>query len=604
MIRFNVAGWTACGAFAQAKKVVTGMASLFPQRLSVDVLEHQSRDEYMNWLSSHRNSLGVPDHKTSPLVWTEDLSFIGGRDDTLKWFKTNMSQFLDAPAPQSTTPVGTNTDSVDPNHGFDYDLIVIGGGSGGLACSKEAKRLGAKVAVLDFVKPSPLGTTWGLGGTCVNVGCIPKKLMHNAALLGEHTHSAKEFGWEINEEPKHNWETLRDNVQDHIRSLNFGYRVQLREQGVTYINKLGSFVNENTLECVDKKGNKENITAARFVIAVGGRPSPLNIPGGEYAISSDDLFSLKEAPGKTCVIGAGYVALECAGFITGLKQGGATVLVRSVPLRGFDRDLVDKVVDYMILHGTNVIQGVTPTSIEKVPSTNGGKDQLRVHYSNGGSDVFDTVLCATGRYADTAKLNLDAVGVKVNPSNGKIIAQNEQTSKPHIYAIGDNVDKTPELTPVAIMAGRLLANRLFGASKNTSFEYMNYRNVPTTVFTPLEFGTVGYTEDQAIDEFGADAVDAYISSFTPLESTLLHLEGNPCFAKVVVNVHKNNQVLGIHIAAPNAGEIIQGFAVALKKGITYEELTSVVGIHPTVAEELVSMTVAKSSGTNAEKAGC
>jgi len=203
-----------------------------------------------------------------------------------------MSQFLDAPAPQSTIPVGTNTDSVDPNHGFDYDLIVIGGGSGGLACSKEAKRLGAKVAVLDFVKPSPLGTTWGLGGTCVNVGCIPKKLMHNAALLGEHTHSAKEFGWEINEEPKHNWETLRDNVQDHIRSLNFGYRVQLREQGVTYINKLGSFVNENTLECVDKKGNKENITAARFVIAVGGRPSPLNIPGGEYAISSDDLFSL------------------------------------------------------------------------------------------------------------------------------------------------------------------------------------------------------------------------------------------------------------------------------------------------------------------------
>jgi thioredoxin reductase (NADPH) len=217
-------------------------------------------------------------------------------------------------------------------------LIVIGGGSGGLACAKEAQKLGARVAVLDFVKPSPHGTTWGLGGTCVNVGCIPKKLMHTAALMGESAMEAENYGWKRSgSQAPHSWNTLRDNVQDHIKSLNFGYRVQLREQGVTYLNKLGKFVGPNTLEVVDKKGKKETITGARFVVAVGGRPTPLACPGGELAISSDDLFSLENPPGKTCVVGASYVALECAGFIHGLKQGEVSVLIRSIPLRGFDR---------------------------------------------------------------------------------------------------------------------------------------------------------------------------------------------------------------------------------------------------------------------------
>lgn len=198
-------------------------------------------------------------------------------------------------------------------------------------------------------------------------------------------------------------------------------------------------------------------------------------------------------------MGAGYVALECAGFLTGLKNGDVTVLVRSMPLRGFDRDVVDKITDYMKEQGTKIVLGVTPQSIEKVPNTDPTKEkeQLKVTYSNGESDVFDTVLTAIGRRADTAGLNLEALGLNVNPNNGKIIASNEQTSVPHVYAIGDVVDKAPELTPVAIMAGKMLARRLVNASSDTNVEYMDYKNVATAVFTPLEMGTVGLSEDEA-----------------------------------------------------------------------------------------------------------
>lgn len=349
-----------------------------------------------------------------------------------------------------------NTDVFD-THDYDFDCIVVGGGSGGLACAKEISQLGFKVACLDYVKPSPAGSTWGLGGTCVNVGCIPKKLMHTAALHGEHAEHAKAYGWNFGM-GTHDWATMRQNVQDHIKGLNFGYRVQLREKGVQYLNKLGKFIDAHTLEVTDKKGNVSTITGRRFVVAVGGRPSPLSCPGGELAISSDDLFSLDESPGKTCVIGAGYVALECAGFISGLKQGEVTVAVRSIPLRGFDTDVVDYCVEALKANGTGFKMGVTPSSIEKLPS-----GMLKVTLSDGSSDEYKTVLAATGRRADTQALGLDTL-VDVNPKNGKIVCSNEQTSVPHIYAVGDVVDNAPELTPVAIQAGRLLAHRLFGDS--------------------------------------------------------------------------------------------------------------------------------------------
>ena len=217
-------------------------------------------------------------------------------------------------------------------------MIVIGGGSGGLACAKEALAVNPdlRVALCDFVKPSPHGSKWGLGGTCVNVGCIPKKLMHTAALLGDASKDAAHCGWEGGSSATHSWEKLRDNSQDHIKGLNFGYRVELREKGVSYLNKLAKFVDPHTLEVTDKKGTK-TISGARIVVAVGGRPTALSCPGGELAITSDDLFMLRTPPGKTCVVGAGYVALECAGFIKGLGQSDVKVMVLSILLRGFDK---------------------------------------------------------------------------------------------------------------------------------------------------------------------------------------------------------------------------------------------------------------------------
>ena len=554
-----------------------------------------SRNAYMQWLETFRPTIGAPEtHKTSPIVWFDDgMKYLGGRDDTLAWCRKMLSTNDDVDSASGAE----NVDPWNPDHGFQYDLVVIGGGSGGLACSKEAQKLGAKVAVLDFVKPSPLGSKWGLGGTCVNVGCIPKKLMHNAALLGEHIKDSKGYGWN-GEVPAHNWESLRENVQDYIKGLNFGYRVQLREAGITYYNKLGKFLGPNQLELTDAKGKTETITAARFVLATGGRPTPLDFPGAEHCLSSDDIFMKETAPGRTCVIGAGYVALECAGFLTGLKQGDVTVLVRSVPLRTFDQDVVKYISDYMTHSGTRLVLGVTPKSIEKL--ANG---RYLVSYGDE-SEEFDTVLQAVGRTPDLKGLNVDAIragGVSVDERSGKVVCANEQTSIPHVYAIGDIVHGTPELTPVAILAGKLLARRLFGGSS----EKMNYKLIPTAVFTPLELGTVGLSEVEAVAKYGEPAIECYVSVFTPLEWNLTNNHSElSCYAKIVVNKSDKNKVVGMHIAAPNAGEIIQGFAVGLKKGITYEDLLNTVGIHPTIGEEFTVLTVAKSSGASAAKKGC
>jgi thioredoxin/glutathione reductase (selenoprotein) len=580
---------------------LTGLETIHPDKFHVTVKEHPNKTEYRAWLDEFKLKNLSPagaSHTSSPIVWFDDDNYLGGCDDTLAYCRKVFSATVESEAPAPAVD-----DGFTKEHSYDYDLIVIGGGSGGLACSKEAVKLGAKVAVLDYVKPSPIGSKWGLGGTCVNVGCIPKKLMHNAALLGEHTKDAKGFGWTGLEDASHDWEIMRSNVQDHIKGLNFGYRVQLREKGVTYLNKLGRFTGPHELECTDSKGKTTTITAARFIIAVGGRPSILQCPGGELAMSSDDIFLKDTAPGKTCVVGAGYVALECGGFLSGLsKPGDVSVLVRSIPLRGFDREAVAVITDYMQKGGINIIENVSPHSIVKQPS---GK--LLVTYgpsseASSQSEEFDTVLCAIGRYADLAGLDLGKAGmVKVNDRTGKLVCINEQTTVPHIYACGDVIDNAPELTPVAVKAGVLLSQRLFGNSNKT----MVYTDIATTVFTPLEFGTVGLNEEDAIAMYGADKVDAYISSFSPLEWTIAeHKEGLSAFCKVVVHKEMDEKVLGMHIVCPNAGEIIQGFAVAYRKGLVYQDLVDTIGIHPTIAEEFCTMSVKKSSGQSAAKAGC
>jgi len=482
-----------------------------------------------------------------------------------------------------------------------YDLIVIGGGSGGLACSKRAAAYGKKVAVLDFVKPSPMGSQWGLGGTCVNVGCIPKKLMHTAALTHDYISDSKDYGWSESK-VQFDWETLRENVQNHIGSLNWGYRTQLREKKVNYFNRLGSFISNKEVETVDHDGKATRMTADNFVIAVGGRPRQLAIPGGEHCITSDDIFSLDKSPGKTLCIGASYIALECAGFMAGFGLD-VTVMVRSILLRGFDQQMAEKVGEGLAAHNVKFIKTTIPTKIEKLES---GK--LLVHYKNRttdeeGKEEFDTVLVAIGRNADTDKLNCDAAGVNL-ARNGKIVGDNngyaEQSTQANIYAIGDCLSGYPELTPVAIQAGKVLADRMFGGSRMA----MDYINVPTTVFTPVEYGACGLSEEDAEVQYG-DNIIVYHAAFDPLEYALPHRnEKIQCYMKLVCVKSESERVVGFHYFGPNAGEVTQGFGLSMKLGATKADFETVVGIHPTCAEGFTTMEVTKDSGMPVEADGC
>ncbi|CAG9859606.1 unnamed protein product [Phyllotreta striolata] len=483
---------------------------------------------------------------------------------------------------------------------FQYDLIVIGGGSGGLAAAKEASNLGAKVCVLDYVTPSPRGSKWGLGGTCVNVGCIPKKLMHQAALLGEAIEDAKSYGWVFPqaENIAHNWETLKEAVQGHIKSVNWVTRVELRDKKVEYINGLGSFLDANTVHAV-VKGTERKLTGKYILIAVGGRPRYPNIPGAlEYGITSDDIFSLTKPPGKTLVVGAGYIGLECAGFLNGLGYK-ATVMVRSILLRGFDQQMAQIIEAEMRHKGVNFLHRCIPKKVDKLPD---GK--LNVTWQNEQkqefNDVFDTVLFAIGRRALTQDLHLEKAGVRTAADGEKIDAVDEQSNVPNVYAVGDVLYKRPELTPVAIHAGRLLARRLFADSK----QCMDYDNVATTVFSPLEYGCVGLSEEVAIERFGADNVEVYHGYYKPTEFFIPQKNYANCYLKVVAKREDSQKVLGLHFIGPSAGEVIQGFAAAIKLNLTVKDLMETVGIHPTIAEEFTRINITKRSGKDPNPASC
>ena len=475
------------------------------------------------------------------------------------------------------------------------------------AAAKEAAKLGAKVACLDFVKPSPAGTTWGLGGTCVNVGCIPKKLMHQAGILGESFSDAKEYGWKIASEG-HDWQKMAQSIGDHIGSLNFGYRTALRDNNVTYINAYGAFVDPHTVTATKKNGKVETLTADKFVIAVGGRPSYLDAPGAkECCITSDDVFSLQEAPGKTLCVGASYISLETAGFLTALGYD-TTVAIRSIPLRGFDTEIAEKLVGHMERHGTTFMRDSQPSKFEKLEN---GKIKVTVKNTVFGSEFdaeFDTVVLAVGRHAVTEGLNLGAAGVECNPKNGKIPCVDEQSNVPHIFAIGDVLDTRQELTPVAIKAGMRLVRRIFAGAK----EKMDYDLVPTTVFTPLEYGCIGMSEELAIETYGEANVEVYQSYFKPLEWTVnheehdgvAHREDNACYSKLITNLADGERVVGFHYVGPNAGEVTQGYAVAMKMGATKSDFDNTVGIHPTVSEEFTLLSITRRSGVDASKKGC
>lgn len=484
---------------------------------------------------------------------------------------------------------------------FDYDLFVIGGGSGGLASAKRAKLFGKKVGLADFVKPSPLGTKWGLGGTCVNVGCIPKKLFHHTSYLSKIRNDQKEMGFDINTDTYPKWDHVIKKITNHIKSLNFGYRTQLSKANIDYINALASFKDPNTLLLKNSQGEIKEITAKNILISVGGRPNYLDVEGcKELCITSDDIFYLKNDPGKTLVIGAGYIALECGGFLKGLGKD-VDVLHRSVILRGFDNDVKKRLVNHLEDFGINFIKGNAYKFTKK-------NDRIVVdikHENENGEiiniqQIYDTVLIATSRTADLKEMNLKKIKVKIN-SKGEIeINDKYESSIKNVYAVGDCKNIGPELTPVAIKEGIYLAEGLF----NNNWRKIDYEKVASTLFTPLEYSFVGLTEEIANQKYGEKEIEIYHTSFKPLEWVInFNYKSDSCYTKIII-LKKSRKILGIHYLGPNAGEVIQGFAISVRLGLKYEDVYDTIGIHPTCAEELVSLEFTKRENPDAAKDGC
>lgn len=597
---------TTCGFCTRAKKLLK-VANVSPHIIELDKADDgQKVQEALTTITKQGTVPNI-------FVWGEH---IGGCDDLLRLYSNGA---LKDKLLQHSVP------NFQSSEKFDFQLIVIGGGSGGLACAKEAGKMGEAVAMLDFVEPSPspLKSTWGLGGTCVNVGCIPKKLMHRAAILGHDLKDSKLFGWKTPESVAHDWATLVQNVQMHVKSLNFQSKKDTDRTFVEYFNAYGRLESPHQVRCISKNKDgqvtEEKVISGKYIIvATGGRPFYPEIPGAvEYGITSDDLFSLPYAPGKTVVVGASYVALECAGF---LKAAGfdVTVMVRSILLRGFDQQMADLIGEYMAnIDGITFQRQSVPVKIERL--TDGNPGTLRVTYET--IDPKDpskkvtqqiecnTVLFAAGRQPCTKNIGLDKAGV-VTDSKGFIPTVYEQTNIPNIYALGDVLKDKLELTPVAIQAGRMLAKRLF---MNETMQ-CDYINVPTTVFTPREYGAIGLAEEDARAVYGEENIIVYHGKFLPLEDampksqyfdTVEHDFEYPwCYGKLVCNAADNERVLGFHVLSPNAGEITQGYAVAIRMGATKADIDATIGIHPTCSESLTSFAISKESGIDITPGGC
>ncbi|WP_312247595.1 glutathione-disulfide reductase [Streptococcus parasuis] len=446
----------------------------------------------------------------------------------------------------------------------EFDIISIGGGSGGIATMNRAAMHGAKAAVIEASY---------LGGTCVNLGCVPKKIMWYGSQIAEAIQNyGPEYGF-TSQEVTFDFSTLRKNREAYIERSRISYGNTFNKNGVEVINGFARFVDNQTVEI-----NGELIRAKHIVIATGARPDVPSIPGSELGIVSDDVFAWEELPSSVAVLGAGYIAVEMAGLLHGLGVQTDLFVRRNRPLRNFDTYIVEALMEEMNRTNLPLHTGKTPISLEKTQD-----GHIQIHFEDGSSHVAQQVLWAIGRKPNVDKLNLEAIGVQLTPSGHIAVDEFQETGISGIYALGD-VTGEKELTPVAIKAGRLLAERLFN---NKPTAKMDYNTIPTVVFSHPAIGTVGLTEDEAISQYGKDNVKVYTSAFTSMYTALGKHRQMAKFK--LVTAGENEQVVGLHGIGYGVDEMIQGFAVAIKMGATKEEFDAVVAIHPTGSEEFVTM---------------
>jgi glutathione reductase (NADPH) len=445
-----------------------------------------------------------------------------------------------------------------------FDLIVIGGGSGGLAAAKRAAEYGARVALIESGR---------LGGACVNVGCVPKKVMWNAADLGTGLHDASEYGFRVTSEG-HDWPLMKKKRDAYVLRLNGIHESLLAQRKVELVRGFGRFIDPHTVVAADRR-----LAAKHIVIATGSRPMVPAIGGAELGITSDGFFDLEERPRRVAVVGSGYIAIEVAGILTALGSKTTLVLRGETCLKGFDAMIGQSTLKILRDDGVEVATNAWPDGLSR-----NADGTLELATRDGRRlKPFDTVIWAIGRGPVADELGLDRAGVKVDAYGYIPTDKYQVTNAEHIYAIGDVIGRA-QLTPVAIAAGRRLSDRVFGGMAG---RYLDYNNVPTVVFGHPPIGTVGLSEAAARDEYGDEAVMVYTSSFVPMYYALTARKPR-CDMKLVC-IGPEKRVAGIHIVGDGADEMLQGFAVAIRMGATKQDFDDTVAIHPTVAEELVTM---------------
>ena len=446
----------------------------------------------------------------------------------------------------------------------EYDIIAIGGGSGGSATMNRAAMYGAKAAVIE-------GNI--IGGTCVNVGCVPKKVMWYGAQVSETLKNyAADYGYTIGE-TSFDFKTLRKNREAYIERSRQAFSNNFNRNGVDYIEGYARFVDKNTVEV-----NGEHIRAKHIVIATGSYAFVPNVPGSELGGTSDDVFAWEELPESVSIIGAGYIAVELAGVLHALGVKTDLFVRKGGPLRGFDQGIVEVLVEEMKKNGQPLHTHKVPQKLEKLDN-----GDIQIHFEDGTTHTSQKVIWAVGRKANVHQLNLEAAGVELTERGFIQVDEYQNTTTPGIYALGD-VSGEKELTPVAIKAGRTLAERLFNGKTDAK---MDYELIPTVVFSHPAIGSIGLTQEQAEVKYGVENIKVYQSTFAGMYSAItVHRQ----MTKLkLITLGEEEKVIGLHGIGGGIDEMIQGFAVAVKMGATKADFDATVAIHPTASEEFVTM---------------